>query len=336
MGAGVSCRCSCRDGTQVVEYWTDEAIPVVDTPMTGEARAQVLEKQGRCGPHANKSFGRPSMHAWGLPGKQVIVDCPLDTDPSFMRTVAPSGTSWGQYVRTRTSFIDPRTGALAGPWAECVAWAVIFDRITDRCDLVQQVGDTAWSAMKVLEKTLIGNPDKPAIMLAARKVEAAAKRLMEENEPMPLINQVLPMPDGACPGHMLRTENPQTPGTYIILQVPPFSFPGQLVLTPAPIQPNRRGSFRACVNDSLRLGGQPAIGSLVCKAHTLSSTPLSWQKNCEASGDESILEWSSEGSYQRRIQDDIADFDVFDALEAVGEFSALVADDAGDVTVKLF
>lgn len=307
----------------------DEAIPVVNTPITSGKSA----KNGRRGQFTEEMYGRPSMHAWGLPGKQVIVDFPPDTDPPFMRTVAPSGTSWGQYVRTRTSFIDPRTGALAGPWAECVAWAVIYDRMSEVGDVVKQMGDASWSVMKALEKSLTGNTNKPAIMLAARKLEASAKRMMEENETMPLINQVLPMPAGACPGHLLRTENPQTPGTYINLQVPPFAFPGQQVLTPAPIQPNRGGYFRMFANDSLRLGGMPAIGSLVCKAHSLSSTPSSSQKAREAStADIIVQEWSSDGSFLYGAGDDAIEFDMYD----VGEFSALVADDAGDAVVELF
>ena len=36
------------------------------------------------------------------------------------------GTTWGQHVRAGSSFVDPKTGLLAGPWAECVAWAAMI------------------------------------------------------------------------------------------------------------------------------------------------------------------------------------------------------------------
>lgn len=339
MGAEVSCRCNCRDGAQVSDFWYDEAIAVVDTPLVGKARTKLIEKRAFRGRYTEEAFQLHSPYTWGRPGKQVTVDLPRDTDPPFLRTVAPSGTSWSQYTRTRTSFIDPRTDALAGPWAECAAWAVIYDRLGDRCDPIQQVGEAAWSVMSALEKALAGNHNKPAIMLAARKVEAAAKRLMEDNEPMPVINQVLPMPAGACPGQLLRVENPQTPGTYIIVQVPPFAHPGQQVLTPTPVQPNRKGCYRMLARDSLRLGGQPAVGCLVCKTHgfnSLPETPPSWSKLGDTGGDEILGEWSSEGIYFHGASDAFVSADIHDALEDVGEFSAHVAGDAGDAVLELF
>lgn len=332
MGAEISCRCSCRDSTQVSDIWADEAIPVVDTPLPNSAR--VAKKQGR---HANSSK-RQKTFSWGQPGKQVMVEYPRDSDPPFMRTVAPSGTSWGQYTRTGTSFIDPRTGALAGPWGECIAWAVIYDRTNDRKGLHSQ-GEAAWSVMSALETSLSGNKEKPAIMPAARKVESAARRLVEDGEPLPVINQVLLIPTGACPGQLVRTENPQTPGTYIIMQVPPFAHAGQQVLTPVPVQPNRRGIFSTSSNVTLRLGGAPAVGFLVHKVYGFSATsPRSSSPSLkgDTGGIEAEGDWPSSGEEINTAGDGYFLYELRDALEDVGEFSAHVAGDAGDAAVEQF
>merc|ERR1719369_2685378 len=70
---------------------------------------------------------QPQPAMWGgMPADRVIIKPPNPNDPAFLRTAAPSGTSWGQYVRARPSFIDP-SGNLAGPWAECISWATIYE-----------------------------------------------------------------------------------------------------------------------------------------------------------------------------------------------------------------
>lgn len=56
--------------------------------------------------------------------------------PAFMRTSAPNGEPWYEYVDTDSSLqVDEKTGFLEGRWAECLCWAVYFEWIADRtCD----------------------------------------------------------------------------------------------------------------------------------------------------------------------------------------------------------
>ena len=44
-----------------------------------------------------------------------------------METAAPTGATWSQYVQTAPINIAPTTGLLAGPWAECIAYAVLYE-----------------------------------------------------------------------------------------------------------------------------------------------------------------------------------------------------------------
>lgn len=46
----------------------------------------------------------------------------------FMDTAAPNGTSWGQYCQAHEVAVDPSTGTIAGPWGECLAWAVAYEQ----------------------------------------------------------------------------------------------------------------------------------------------------------------------------------------------------------------
>lgn len=56
--------------------------------------------------------------------------------PAFMRTAAPNGQPWYEYVDTDSSLqVDEKTGFLEGRWAECLCWAVYFEWVADRaCD----------------------------------------------------------------------------------------------------------------------------------------------------------------------------------------------------------
>merc|ERR1719499_2757167 len=51
--------------------------------------------------------------------------------PPFMRSACPGGSPWFQYVASGPIEVDPCTGFLAGPWAECLCWAVRFEHSCD-------------------------------------------------------------------------------------------------------------------------------------------------------------------------------------------------------------
>lgn len=187
------------------------------------------------------------QHGWGQPGNQVKVEPPDPNDPPFMKTLAPSGTTWSQYVRTGASFIDPQTGYLAGPWAECVSWGVVFEhtndwqRIPEYANFDSGGNGPVGGIMEALQRFLAGNPQEGKYMEAANRLEEASHALAENGQPLPAIRQVITVPADAQPGQKCKVENPQTPGTYMNVQVPQNAQPGQPMLTPAPVQPNKEG-----------------------------------------------------------------------------------------------
>mmetsp|Transcript_87058 Transcript_87058/g.251446 ORF Transcript_87058/g.251446 Transcript_87058/m.251446 type:complete len:354 (+) Transcript_87058:95-1156(+) len=205
---------------------------------------------------------------WGMPGTQVVVQPPSPNDPAFMQTIAPSGTTWGQYVRTGASFVDPRTGFLAGPWAECISWAVIFEHSNDWGSMPQYAADgVVGGVLQALERTLQGRPEQGQVMQAAQKLEDASHALMDQGQPLPAIKQVVTLPNNCVPGQPIRIENPQTPGTYMTVQVPPNAQPGQQIMTPAPVQPNKSGGMSTGGKVALAAGGAVAVGGLAAAAY---------------------------------------------------------------------
>eukprot|EP00428_Durinskia_dybowskii_P001002 CAMPEP_0170301142 /NCGR_PEP_ID=MMETSP0116_2-20130129/50824_1 /TAXON_ID=400756 /ORGANISM="Durinskia baltica, Strain CSIRO CS-38" /LENGTH=312 /DNA_ID=CAMNT_0010552951 /DNA_START=68 /DNA_END=1002 /DNA_ORIENTATION=- len=206
--------------------------------------------------------GRPHM-GWGAPGAQVRVQPPNPNDPAFMQTVSPAGTTWGQYVRTGASFVDPKTGYLAGPWAECIAWAVIFEHSHAWKTMPQYQRDgVVGGVLNALEATLQGNPNKNRVMEAAQRLEDDSHALMNQGRQLPAIQQCVKLPQNAVPGKVIRLENPQTPGTYMTVQVPPNAQPGQPILTATPVQPNKNGKMSTGGKVALVAGGAVAAGAL--------------------------------------------------------------------------
>jgi len=198
---------------------------------------------------------------WGASGRQVIVEHPDPSDPPFMQTVAPSGTTWGQYVRTGSSFVDPQTGFLAGPWAECIAWGVVFEKGNDWGNMPQYAADGPIGGILVaLEQSLNGQNNKQQVMAAAQKLEDASHEMADNGQALPAINQVVRLPQNAVPGQPCRIENPQTPGTYMNIQVPPNAQPGQQISAPAPCQPNKGGGMSTGGKVALVAGGAVVAG----------------------------------------------------------------------------
>lgn len=59
-----------------------------------------------------------------------------------MRTAAPNGEPWYEYVDTELApQVDEKTGFLEGRWAECLCWAVYFEWAADRAR------DGGWSTL---------------------------------------------------------------------------------------------------------------------------------------------------------------------------------------------
>eukprot|EP00933_Yihiella_yeosuensis_P061326 TRINITY_DN64130_c0_g1_i1.p1 TRINITY_DN64130_c0_g1~~TRINITY_DN64130_c0_g1_i1.p1 ORF type:complete len:365 (+),score=98.34 TRINITY_DN64130_c0_g1_i1:130-1095(+) len=176
-----------------------------------------------------------SVRAFGGPKIQP----PNPSDPPFMQTASPSGMSWGQYVTTTNSFIDPKTGFLAGPWGECIAWGVVFEHANDWANDPQYAADgPVGGILQALEKACSGDA---AIMGAGQKLEDASHALAERDEPLPAIKQAVTLPANAVPGQPCKIQHPQMPGSYQTIVCPAGGVPGQQIPINAPVQPTKTG-----------------------------------------------------------------------------------------------
>jgi len=219
------------------------------------------QQQGR---PQQQQMGQPRREygGWGVEGSQVKVEPPAPNDPPFMKTAAPSGTTWSQYCRTGGTFIDPATGYLAGPWAECISWGCVFEHTNDWGSMPEYAADgPIGGILQALDSTLQGNPNKAQFMAAADRLEAASHALAENGQPLPAIKQVVTLPQDVQPGQVCVVDNPQTPGTTMQIQAPPNAQPGQAVTAPAPQQPNAKGhGMSTGAKVGFALGGAALIG----------------------------------------------------------------------------
>jgi len=196
-------------------------------------------------------------------GPQVRVMPPNPNDPPFMQTVSPSGTAWGQYVRTGASFVNPQTQVLAGPWAECISWAVVFEHSNDWSSMPQYAADgPVGGVLQALEMAMASNPQKDHILQAANRLEEQSHALMNDGQQLPAINQMVTLPPNAVPGQMCQVQNFQSPGTMMSVMVPPNAQPGQQIMAPAPVQPNQSGGMSTGGKVALAAGGAVAAGAL--------------------------------------------------------------------------
>jgi len=161
-----------------------------------------------------------------------------------MQTVAPSGTTWGQYVRTRSSFVDPKTGFLSGPWGECIAWAVIYEHAVNWDKMPQYPEDgVVGPVLKAFEEVVRRHPSlkKANLIKAADMLEDAAHEMAMSGLSMPDIKQVVLTPKTALPGDLVRCENPQAPGSTVMVKVAPSALPELPMLLATPVQPSKSG-----------------------------------------------------------------------------------------------
>merc|ERR1719384_2977764 len=107
--------------------------------------------------------------------------------------ISPCGLPWSQYLATATIEVDPHTGFLAGPWAECLCWAVRFEHSSDWQHMPEYAcaGDgPAGGVLASLEAALGG----PCSIFARERLQAASRLeeamhcAAEMGEPMPIID----------------------------------------------------------------------------------------------------------------------------------------------------
>jgi len=109
-------------------------------------------------------------------------------DTPFMRTAAPTGMPWSQYVQQGKLSIDPSTGYLSGPWAECICQCVRFEhsnpwqRMPEYMDGEGPVG----GVLSALAAVAVDRTDAERLLEAANALEDAAHRAVEGGRPLPV------------------------------------------------------------------------------------------------------------------------------------------------------
>jgi len=109
-------------------------------------------------------------------------------DTPFMRTAAPNGMPWSQYVQKGKLSIDPSTGYLSGPWAECICQCVRFEhsnawqRMPEYTDGEGPVG----GVLSALAAVAVDRTDGERLLEAANALEDAAHSAVEGGRPLPV------------------------------------------------------------------------------------------------------------------------------------------------------
>jgi len=136
--------------------------------------------------HAGQGFRPGSQQQWA---EQAYVPQPIELvlETPFMCTVSPSGLPWSEYVRTGPAFVNGRTELLAGPWAECICWAVRFEHDCNWQAMPEYMGGEGpvGGVLSSLAMTVSARMDSEHIMSAANRLEDAAHDAARRGEPMP-------------------------------------------------------------------------------------------------------------------------------------------------------
>lgn len=110
----------------------------------------------------------------------------------FMRSTSPSGLPWFQYVATAPIEVDPYSGLLAGPWAECLSAAVAFEHSCHWQSMPEYACGAegpAGGVLAALELALGGPRSSFAqeTLAAASRLEDAMHQAAEQGRPMPVV-----------------------------------------------------------------------------------------------------------------------------------------------------
>lgn len=102
---------------------------------------------------------------------------------SFLQTqiLNPVGTTWAGYVQSGACYIDPRSGFLAGPWAECIEAAVQIEHAVDVSRLPPEYVNgegLAGQILTALRQWLGTHEDCETIMEAAERLKDRAHEIL--------------------------------------------------------------------------------------------------------------------------------------------------------------
>ncbi|CAJ1400652.1 unnamed protein product [Effrenium voratum] len=112
---------------------------------------------------------------------------PSQRGGGFMTTAAPNGASWADYCRPHG--VAMNGGMVAGPWGECLAWAVAYEHQHPgwEHDPRFQEGPAAQVIQAMTERA--SDSQIPEVLQACETLEEACRQAIQRGQPLPIINQ---------------------------------------------------------------------------------------------------------------------------------------------------
>lgn len=108
----------------------------------------------------------------------------------FMNTAAPTGVSWANFCQQHEVVVDPSTGMISGPWGECLAWAVAYEKQNPGWHQDPRFQVEGPAGQVIGEISAKANPAAlPQVVEAAERLEEACQQAIQHGQPLPLIHR---------------------------------------------------------------------------------------------------------------------------------------------------
>lgn len=106
----------------------------------------------------------------------------------FMDTAAPNGSSWTNLCQHHDVIIS--NGMIAGPWGECLAWAVAYEQQNPGWHQDPRFAAEGPAGQVIGAITAKANPSMLGqVVEAAERLEQACQQAIQYGQPLPLINR---------------------------------------------------------------------------------------------------------------------------------------------------
>jgi len=107
----------------------------------------------------------------------------------FMNTAAPNGGSWADLCQQHAVTVGSN-GLIAGPWGECLAWAVAYEKQNPGWHQDPRFQHEGPAGQVIGEISAKADPaDLPQVVEAAERLEEACQHAIQSGQPLPLINR---------------------------------------------------------------------------------------------------------------------------------------------------
>eukprot|EP00811_Abedinium_folium_P000896 NODE_10822_length_1326_cov_6.930776.p2 GENE.NODE_10822_length_1326_cov_6.930776~~NODE_10822_length_1326_cov_6.930776.p2 ORF type:complete len:341 (-),score=94.35 NODE_10822_length_1326_cov_6.930776:255-1277(-) len=126
---------------------------------------------------AQQAYGAPPPQQQMQPGR------------GFMATASPQGVSWQEYCSRTPAFVDG-AGNINQPWAECIAWAKVFEAKTPNWRSMPDY-QMQEPSQQVIAACVTSAPNQfqANVMASAQRFEQMCNNAISTGQPLPVIGQ---------------------------------------------------------------------------------------------------------------------------------------------------